>query len=1008
MNISAPFIYRPVMTTFVMLSILFGGWMAFRELPVSDLPAIEYPQIQVTTEYRGANPDVVLHQVTTPLEKELGHVNGVQSIFSTSQAGFSFIHLQFDLNKRMDEAVQDVQAAIERAKQFLPDELERPPRYEMQSGRQDCIMYLLLTSDIMGVGNLRNYADAYIIPRLNRIDGVANVMAWGSEKSLWLKVNPELLAARGIGLNQVVDTIRNHTEKQALGSINSGNKTFSIELLGSPQQAKEFENLKIADSPLYIRDIGEVSANSSNDQVFHVVSHGKTSSALIVGIQKIHDGNTVKISQNVHDVLGDLENELPASCKIDIWLDKAVWIQQSIHEVEWSLFIAFALVVIVIYFSLGRFREALIPSSALPLSIIGTFVFMYLFHYTLDLLSLLALTLSVGFVVDDAIVVLENIVRHKEKGLDARAASLLGSKQICFTIVSMTLSLVCVFLPLLFMPGINGRLFREFSVTLAVAILVSGFISLTLIPMLSSRFLTSQHEPSKLQRLVTKGNASCLAIYSKCLNFCFTYPKTILSFALVMMAVTIPLFNKLPIQMIPPEDRGYLFSMVTLPSGIPPTVTKEYLKKLETTIATHSAVDEFFDVSFEDNLFFCIRLVPNAARPKLSQVVAEVQQLIDNQPGVQGFTDGYQLIALSGGMGQGGQYEYSLRGFEYSDVMQASEQLTRALTAFGPVSFVQNSNAAQAPKLSLQVNEELAHRYGVEKQQVAQLLQQAFGKNALGTIREGAIQENIYMELLPEFRAKNGGLDTLFITQDSGAMIPLKAVASWQETQDSQHLDHSDLLPSVTINFALKPEIAPNEGLEKVEQLTKKMLPAGVTGELSGHAKNVSRMLKDTLALLFLAACVMYIVLGILYESFIHPLTILSSLPFAGLGGILTLFLFNEPLSIFSAVGFLLLIGIVKKNGIMMVDFAQEAEKSGLDPKAAIKEGCLARFRPIMMTTVAAIMGAIPIAIGFGEGESCLRGLGLVIAGGLIFSQLLTLFVTPILYLTFSKWQKHA
>lgn len=990
-----------------MLSILFAGWMAFKRLPVSDLPSIEYPQIQVTCEYLGASPDVVLHQVTTPLEKELGHVNGLQSLFSTSQAGFSYIHLQFELDKNMDDAVRDIQAALERAKQHLPEEIEKPPRYDMQNGRQDCIMYLLLTSDLMGVGNLRNYADAYIIPRLNRIDGVANVQAWGSEKSLWLKVNPELLAAREISLNQLADTIQEHTEQQALGQIHSGNKTFSIELLGAPHQVKEFENLKIKESDLYIRDVAEISESSSNDQEFHVISSkGKASSALIVGIQKVHDGNTVKIAQGVYDTLETLESELPSSFKIDIWLDKAVWIEQSIQEVEWSLLIAFALVVIVIYFSLGRFLEAIIPSCALPMSIIGTFAFMYLCHYTLDLLSLLALTLSVGFVVDDAIVVLENIVRHKEKGLSAKEASLVGSKQICFTIVSMTLSLVCVFLPLLFMSGINGRLFQEFSITLSVAILVSGFISLTLIPMLSARFLASHDTPSRLQKAVTSANSWCLSVYEGSLKFAFRYPKTILASAAVIMAITVPLFNKLPTRMIPQEDRGYLFSMVTLPSGIAQSQITEYMTKLERAISTHAAVDEFFDVNFEENIFFCIRLKPPSKRSKLPKIVDEMQKILDNQPGVQSFTDGYQLISLSGGMGQGGQYEYSLRGFDADEVKLAADELTRILTREPCISFAQSSTSSLAPKLTLQINQTLAENLGIEKSQVQELLQKAYGKMPIGTIRKGAIQEHIYMELASHFREKQGGLNSLYLKNKAGALVPLNTVANWQETQDSAHLDRTDLLASATINFAFKPDVAPNIGMDKVEKIAEKTIPSSIAGELSGHAKSVSRMINDTLMLLLIAAAVMYIVLGILYESFIHPLTILSSLPFAGLGGVLTLFLFNEPLSIFSAVGFLLLIGIVKKNGIMMVDFALDAEKQGLEPEAAIIEGCLARFRPIMMTTFAAIMGAIPICIGFGDGENMLRGLGLVIGGGLIFSQLLTLFVTPIIYLSFARLKK--
>lgn len=1003
MNLSAPFILRPVMTTFVMLALIIAGWMAYKHLPVSDVPSIELPTIHVSASYTGASPDSMLHLVTMPLEKELTHVKGLQEMTSSTSTGATEMTLTFELGKDMNIAVRDVQDALNKAEYALPNDMDGRPTYSREAGGQEPIMYILLASASVDMADLRAYTEAYILPRLSRIEGLAQVSVMGSSHSLWLQVNPEWMAARHISFDQLVDTVKRLTTEIPLGTIQTSNRLLSLELVGQVKKAAEIENAYISGTSLPLGAIAKLSSGPSDRQDFYFGTPTERSKTLILAVQKTSDGNTVAVSTAVKKELDSLQKHLPSSIKLNVWFDKAVWINESIVDVQYALVFALILVVVVIYLSLGRFSEALISSAALPLSLLGTCMAMYLLDFSLDLLSLLALTLSVGFVVDDAIVVLENIVRKQEEGLSPLEASLQGSRQIGFTILSMTVSLVAVFMPLLFMPGVNGRLFRAFSVTLAVSILVSGLISLSLTPMLCRRFLKHNPSESSLQRAINNMHSRCVAFYSRSLRVCFTYSKTVLSAALLCVVACVPLFSKLAVDLLPPEDRGFLFVFVVLPAGSSKEQIGAYQETIHKVIQQQPHIDNFLEFTLGTNLGFAVRLLPLAQREPQAQVIDNFETALNEIAGIQAFVNGYQLINLDFDLGNGGQYKYQIQGAEFVEVEAAAEQLVKALQNDEMIASAYGSQKNDAPKLAITFNADYAHRLGIQKYQVQELLQYAYGQGAVGKIQNGTTNQSIFLELADGYNDQVSSLSKLFLRAANGSLVPLRALITWQEVMGAPRLNRKDQLPTTTVRFSLKPHIAAQQGIQQVESIAEKHLPEGLIGSMTGAAKAVTAAMSETVFLLLAAAMVMYIVLGILYESFIHPLTILSSLPLASLGGILTLLIFDEPLSIFSAVGFLLLIGIVKKNGIMMIDYALEAQKAGKSPQEAIYQGCLVRFRPIMMTTVAAIMGALPIAIGFGDGAEMRRGLGLVIVGGLLFSQVLTLFVTPLLFLQFER-----
>lgn len=955
------FILRPVLTTLLSLSIIIGGYFSFLNLPVNDLPSIEKPNIQITTNFTGANPSIILNQITIPLEKELVHVDGIKEMSSESTYGSSEILLAFDPKTNMNEALFAVQAAVKKAEINFSKEVDRPT-FSLAEGGRDSILYLLFTSNEKK--ELENYAENLIIPKLNQIKGVAKAKTLGFSSSISLKLDPELMAARKIGFNQVIETLQTHLSDKPLGSIHSSNKRLFIELERTNE--KELKELPIIGSSLKIKDIGELVSDPKHDKEVFFVKSGEKQASLLFGIQKMKGANTVLVAELVDQAVQTLQKELPPTFNLHLWFNKASWVKDSIHEVEWTMLLSFFFTLFVLYIAFKNWQTALIPGVSIPLSLLGSFIALYFFGFSLDFLSLLALTIAIGFVVDDAIVVVENIARHEENGDSPLQASLKGTKEITFTIISMTFSLAAVFIPLLFL----GGMFWEFNMTLVIAILISAVISLTLVPLLCSRFLKKETLHKTEPR-----------IYAKFLKTSLKYPGIVLFSAAGSCILSVFLFAKLPVVLIPEEDRGALYGVVQFTNGLNPE------DQLNTIISQNNAVDSFIHIRMDDSLLFLIRL-----KKEQKGVALAIEQKINQIPGILATFQPYQMIHLDFDFGTIGKYRYVVQGPDFEKVDAEAEKIAeklKMLPEFTGVKVSQN----QSPKLNIVLDGEKAAHYKLTKQHVQELLGYAYSGNPIGHILEGKKKTPLYID------SDNLSLSKLHLTTREGIFLPLKLIADWKENIGTSSLAHKDQIPSKTIRFSLKAGTDAIEELKKMEKIADLKPP--LKGKFVGSAEKLQSSKNEWLFIFLTSALAMYVVLGVLYESFIHPLTILSSIPFAGIGGALTLFAFDEPLSLFSGVGFLLLIGIVKKNGIMIVDYALAMQKKGVLPKQAIYEGCLVRYRPIMMTTAAAIMGALPLAFSFGPGSEMRRGLGLVIVGGLVFSQILTLFATPALFLFF-------
>ncbi len=1013
MNPSRIFIERPIMTTLVMIAILFFGIVAYKKLPVSDLPNVDYPAIAVTVNYPGASPETMANNVVSPLERQFLTIGGLQSIASTSSTGGATIVLQFSLDKPLDSAALDVETAINEATPQLPQDLPYAPVFKKVNPSQTPIIYFALTSATMPLYDLYDYAYTLIGERLSTISGVAQVVVYGNPFAVRVQVNPQKLAAKGIGMDEVASAIKSQNVQAPTGTLYGNHTEYTIDVDGQIAKAELYDSIIIKNqggSIVRVRDIGKAYDSLRNDkQYMRYISQTEDVATVVFGIQTQSGANSLEVIAHVDKILPKLEEILPKSITLNRLFDKSEFIKEAVFDVEITLILAFLLVVLVIFFYLGKITETLIPALALPLSIFGTFAIMSIVGYSVDILSLLAMTLSIGFLVDDAVVVLENIVRHVENGDTPLQAALKGSQEIGFTILSMTLSLTSVFIPFLFMGGVVGKLFHEFAVVIVVAILISGFLSLSLTPMLCS-LLIPQHqnkEKGKLEKFSLWINDKTLALYEKTLRKVFNYPKITLSLGVFSIGLSLFLFKLIPGDFLPPDDIGFVVIHAQSSDGTSPFQMIEYQKKIASILkkspylASAVSLGAFPD---DNKGIVFMRLTPFAERPSIFPIMKELREELMPIPGIQVNVKPLPLISLQVATSDTkAPYQYTLQGLDIQALYDSAPKMIEKIKQVAGFTQVSTDLEVLQPQLNIHILRDRASVLNVSSAAIESALSYAFAAINLSPINEPENQYYAVLEVEPKFYRDPAILSQLYVRAETGQLVPLNAVTEMKESVGPLNVNRINGLPAVNIFFDLE-NLPLETAIKNLTRISQETLPPSVVGQVQGAADVFQASFGDLTTLLVITIFMIYIILGILYENFLHPLTVMSTLPPAAVGGVLTLFLFGYPFSLYAFVGIILLLGIVMKNGIILVDFANASRLDGKSAEEAIYHACRTRLRPILMTTFAALMGAVPISLGMGGMTAQSRiPLGLVIVGGLIFSQLITLYLTPVTYLYLEK-----
>jgi HAE1 family hydrophobic/amphiphilic exporter-1 len=1007
------------MTTLLTSAILLFGILTYPLIPVSDLPNVDYPVIQVSAGLPGASPETMASAVATPLEKQFSVISGLESMTSSSTLGSVRITLQFTLDRDIDLAAQDVQAAISRTSRQLPTEMPSPPTYNKVNPEDQPILFLALTSPTLRMSDIDRIAQNILVPKISMTPGVAQVNVHGSQKyAVRIQINPKSLNAYGIGIDEVQKAVDTANVNIPGGVLDGKTKTFTIQPRGQLLKAEEYKKIIIAKRdghPIRLEDIGTAIDSVENDRAAAWYCTGDSQQrAIILAIQKQPGVNTVKVAEDVKSILPDLQAAIPSSVAIKLFFDRSITIKSSASEVKFTMMLTICLVVMIIFIFLRNIRATIIPSLSLPLSLLGTFSVMYLLGYSFDNLSLMALTLSLGFVVDDAIVALENIFRHYEMGKSPLQAALDGSSEIAFTIVSMTLSLSAVFIPVLFMGGVVGRLFNEFSMTIGTAVLVSGVVALSLIPMLSSRFMSKNiaHDMEKTDEGKTGLWAHIVIFYKTTLTWSVHNTWITLVISVAVIIAMFWLYTVIPKGFVPSEDQNRIMISTEAEQGIGFEAMKDRQNALVKIVQEEvPELDAFMSRcgggggGASNSGSINITLKPKSERKRgAEEIIAVLRKKLSNTPGIRVFVQNPPPIQI-GARGGKSQYQYSLLSPDTDVLYKFALVAENEMSTMPELLDISSDLQISTPQIDLELDRDQASKLGVSIDQLENVLYSAYGTRQISTIYAADDQYKVLMEIHPDKRSTPEALSLLYIRSESGQLVPLDSLLKKKIVAGPLSVNHTGQLPSVTISFNLKPGVALGQAVEAIEKNLIPLYPAGVSGSFQGTAQAFQKSMKGMNMLFILTVFIIYMVLGILYESFIHPLTILTALPFAGFGALLSLWLLNIDLSIYAFIGMIMLIGIVKKNGIMMIDFAIEARHKGMSPEDSIIQASVLRFRPIMMTSLTALMAGIPLAIGTGLGCEARQPLGVTVVGGILFSQILTLYATPVFYVWMEKLQ---